>query len=231
MPSCDHSAPRTSPPHSSSLTPDLKEKQQCALSSTSPTSPGTATFPAASNSPKKSPSTARAASGRFSPRPVRAGDAIRHGGPISRRTRMRKRSAKRSRNRGTLTLYVLSVTEARDYPTAILNIGAPGHGRPSRNHSPQPPPCPPRRRQARRNNPTPIPTRHHRREESVTEFPIWIPGTPVPQGSKSVTRTGVMFESNPRLKPWRETMSHALTAWTGTWFGAWEPFDGPLFVD
>ena len=65
----------------------------------------------------------------------------------------------------------------------------------------------------------------------MTEFPIWIPGTPVPQGSKSVTRTGVMFESNPRLKPWRETMSHTLTAWTGTWFGAWEPYDGPLHVD
>ena len=65
----------------------------------------------------------------------------------------------------------------------------------------------------------------------MTEFPIWIPGTPIPQGSKSVTRTGVMFEANRHLKPWRETMSHALTAWTGTWFGAWEPFDGPLFVD
>ena len=65
----------------------------------------------------------------------------------------------------------------------------------------------------------------------MTSFPIWIPGIPVPQGSKSVTRTGVMFEANRHLKPWRETMSHALTAWTGTFFGAWEPFDGPLFVD
>ena len=65
----------------------------------------------------------------------------------------------------------------------------------------------------------------------MTEFPIWIPGTPIPQGSKSVTRTGVMFEANRHLKPWRETMSHTLTAWTGTWFGAWEPYDGPLFVD
>lgn len=65
----------------------------------------------------------------------------------------------------------------------------------------------------------------------MTSFPIWIPGTPIPQGSKSVTRTGVMFEANNKLRPWRETMSNALTAWTGTWFGAWEPYDGPLFVD
>ena len=40
-----------------------------------------------------------------------------------------------------------------------------------------------------------------------------------------------MFESNNKLKPWRETMSNALTAWTATFSGAWEPFDGPLFVD
>ena len=65
----------------------------------------------------------------------------------------------------------------------------------------------------------------------MSEFPIWIPGTPIPQGSKSVTRTGVMFESNPRLKPWRETMSNAFTAWTATFAGAWEPYDGPLLVD
>ena len=65
----------------------------------------------------------------------------------------------------------------------------------------------------------------------MTEFPIIIPGIPIPQGSKSVTRTGIMFEANNKLRPWRETMSNALTAWTGTWFGAWEPYDGPLFVD
>lgn len=65
----------------------------------------------------------------------------------------------------------------------------------------------------------------------MSTFPIIIPGIPVPQGSKSVTRTGIMFEANNKLKPWRETMSNALTAWTGTWFGAWEPYDGPLFVE
>ena len=65
----------------------------------------------------------------------------------------------------------------------------------------------------------------------MSEFPIFIPGTPIPQGSHAVSKTGHVFESNNRLKPWRETMSNALTAWTGTWLGAWEPFDGPLFVD
>ena len=65
----------------------------------------------------------------------------------------------------------------------------------------------------------------------MTGFPIFIPGTPIPQGSKSVTRTGIMFEANNRLKPWRETMSNAFTAWTATFQGTWEPFDGPLAVD
>ena len=65
----------------------------------------------------------------------------------------------------------------------------------------------------------------------MTRFPIFIPGTPIPQGSKSVTRTGVMFEANRHLKPWRETMSNAFTAWTATFQGAWEPYDGPLAVD
>lgn len=65
----------------------------------------------------------------------------------------------------------------------------------------------------------------------MSSFPIWIPGVPIPQGSKSVTRTGVMFEANRHLKPWRETMSNALTAWTATFAGAWEPYDGPLLVD
>lgn len=65
----------------------------------------------------------------------------------------------------------------------------------------------------------------------MSDFPIWIPGTPVPQGSKATTKTGVMYEANPRLRPWRQTMTAHLTAWTGTWFGAWEPYDGPLLVD
>lgn len=66
----------------------------------------------------------------------------------------------------------------------------------------------------------------------MSTFPIFIPGTPRPQGSKSVNRrTGYMFEANPSLKAWRAAMAGHLAAWTGTWFGAWEPYDGPLVVD
>ena len=65
----------------------------------------------------------------------------------------------------------------------------------------------------------------------MDHFPIVIPGTAIPQGSKSVTRTGVMYEANPKLREWRTHCAAVLTAWTGTWFGAWEPYDGPLLVD
>lgn len=62
-------------------------------------------------------------------------------------------------------------------------------------------------------------------------FPIFIAGTPVAQGSKTATRTGHMREANPKLRPWRATMTAHLVAWQGTWFGAFEQFDGPLHVD
>lgn len=66
----------------------------------------------------------------------------------------------------------------------------------------------------------------------MTEFPIIIPGECIPQGSKSVNRrTGHMFEANARLKAWRKEAGVALDLYTGTWFGAWEPHDGPLHVD
>ena len=66
----------------------------------------------------------------------------------------------------------------------------------------------------------------------MTEFPIIIPGECIPQGSKSVNRkTGHMFEANGRLKAWRKEAGVALDQYIGTWFGAWEPFDGPLHVD
>ena len=66
----------------------------------------------------------------------------------------------------------------------------------------------------------------------MTEFPIIIPGECVPQGSKSVNRkTGHMFEANARLKAWRKEAAVHLDQYIGTWFGAWEPFDGPLAID
>ena len=66
----------------------------------------------------------------------------------------------------------------------------------------------------------------------MTEFPIIIPGEPIPQGSHSVNRkTGHLFDANARLKAWRKEAGVALDQYIGTWFGAWEPFDGPLHVD
>lgn len=66
----------------------------------------------------------------------------------------------------------------------------------------------------------------------MTEFPIIIPGKCIPQGSKSVNRkTGHMFEANGRLKAWRKEAAVHLDQYIGTWFGAWEPYDGPLHVE
>lgn len=61
-------------------------------------------------------------------------------------------------------------------------------------------------------------------------FPIFIAGTPRPQGSKSVTRRGVMYEANPHTKAWRAAMQKALTAAIANQRGAWEPMDGPLSI-
>ena len=65
----------------------------------------------------------------------------------------------------------------------------------------------------------------------MSEFPIIIPGECVPQGSKSVNRkTGHLFDANTRLKAWRKEAGTALDQYIGTWFGAWEPYDGALLV-
>jgi Holliday junction resolvase RusA-like endonuclease len=34
-------------------------------------------------------------------------------------------------------------------------------------------------------------------------FEVFVEGVPVPQGSKSLSRSGVMYEANKALKPWR----------------------------
>ena len=65
----------------------------------------------------------------------------------------------------------------------------------------------------------------------MTGFPITISGTPIPQGSKAVSKQGRTYESNPKLRPWRATMTAALTAWQATWQGAFVQYDGPLLVD
>ena len=41
---------------------------------------------------------------------------------------------------------------------------------------------------------------------------LWVPGTPVPQGSKSVNpRSGGMFEANKQTMPWRGMVSSCAT--------------------
>ena len=65
----------------------------------------------------------------------------------------------------------------------------------------------------------------------MTEFPIIIPGAPVAQGSMIATRTGHLRPSSNKLKPWRATMTAALTAWQATWSGAFEAYDGPIRID
>lgn len=65
----------------------------------------------------------------------------------------------------------------------------------------------------------------------MSSFPIFIPGTPVPQGSKSVSPTGHAYEANRKLRPWRQTMAAHLIAWTATHGGAFERYDGPLLID
>ena len=59
-------------------------------------------------------------------------------------------------------------------------------------------------------------------------FPIFIEGTPIPQGSKSISRSGHMYESNPRHKAWRDTMQTELKTWVESYGDTWEPLDGPL---
>lgn len=44
---------------------------------------------------------------------------------------------------------------------------------------------------------------------------VFIPGTPVPQGSKSISRYGVMYDANKKLGPWRETVTANTTQYAG----------------
>lgn len=64
--------------------------------------------------------------------------------------------------------------------------------------------------------------------EVMSRDPDWVgvaSGEPAPQGSKSVTRKGIMFEQNKRTRPWRSEMVDAfsLTAPPAA-------LDGPLLV-
>lgn len=51
-------------------------------------------------------------------------------------------------------------------------------------------------------------------------------GTPVPQGSKTVTRTGRLYEANPRHKEWRATVTASVAAQHDG-----PPIDQPVHVE
>lgn len=42
----------------------------------------------------------------------------------------------------------------------------------------------------------------------MSDLSFFVPGVPAPQGSKSMSRSGHMYEANKRLKPWREALVH-----------------------
>ena len=58
---------------------------------------------------------------------------------------------------------------------------------------------------------------------------FFVPGTPRPQGSKSISRTGHLYESNKGLKAWRKTVEAHATLWRVKQ-RRWKPLDGPLWV-
>lgn len=61
--------------------------------------------------------------------------------------------------------------------------------------------------------------------EQLVETQFNVPGAPVPQGSKSVSRSGHMYEANKKLRPWREKIIQvAKMAHKG------EPLDCPVEV-
>lgn len=60
----------------------------------------------------------------------------------------------------------------------------------------------------------------------MTEVSFFVPGVPAPQGSKSMSRSGHMYEANKRLKPWREqVVFHAKRV-----HGREEPIDAAVKV-
>jgi Holliday junction resolvase RusA-like endonuclease len=56
-------------------------------------------------------------------------------------------------------------------------------------------------------------------------FEMFVEGVPVPQGSKSISRSGVMYEANKALKPWRDCVRAA-----GLWNAPDVLMEGPLVL-
>ncbi|WP_256670767.1 RusA family crossover junction endodeoxyribonuclease [Nocardia cyriacigeorgica] len=55
--------------------------------------------------------------------------------------------------------------------------------------------------------------------------PLFIPGTPAPQGSKRHVGRGILVESSKAVGPWRERVALAVHQ------QGWQPLDGPVAVD
>lgn len=58
-----------------------------------------------------------------------------------------------------------------------------------------------------------------------------IPGTPQPQGSKRVFRTGHVVEDNPKLKPWRADAMIYLKRAAEAYDAATTPITGAVYVE
>lgn len=61
----------------------------------------------------------------------------------------------------------------------------------------------------------------------TTLLELAVTGEPIPQGSKSVSRAGRLYDANPRLKAWRKHMTECFAY---EW-GDKDPLDKPLAIE
>lgn len=57
---------------------------------------------------------------------------------------------------------------------------------------------------------------------------VWVPGTPIPQGSKSVSKSGHAYEANKKTRPWRATVADCAAEARAS--GEAEMLEGPVAV-
>lgn len=60
----------------------------------------------------------------------------------------------------------------------------------------------------------------------MTDFKLFVPGKPAPQGSKKHVGHGILIESSKALGPWR-----TLVAWSVAQHWHVGPLEGPVWVD
>lgn len=58
---------------------------------------------------------------------------------------------------------------------------------------------------------------------------LWVPGKPATQGSMQHIGNGRMIHKKALIE-WRKHIQHHLALWVGTYFGAWEPMEGPVVL-